>query len=346
MTLENFFALSVDDNEVNLMLIESMADNIGLNVQSFLDPLQALSYAQNNTVDIAFVDYMMPEMDGISFIRELRHAQNDIPIIMITAMHEDEAIRLEALTAGATEFLYKPLNTSEFLARVQNLLALRQNQRLLQDKAFHLEFEIRKATQEISAREFESLTLIGRAAEYKDTETGNHIRRVASYSRLLAEKLGQSAEFQDAIFHAAPLHDIGKIGIPDAILLKPAKLTPEEFEIMKTHTTIGFEIARQSKSKYLKLGAVIALAHHEKWDGSGYPKGLAGEAIPLMGRITTVADVFDALTSTRPYKRAWSFEEALNQLKKDAGTHFDPTIIATFAGCLSSVQAIYEQFKD
>ncbi|MCK5201072.1 MAG: HD domain-containing protein, partial [Spirochaetales bacterium] len=198
------------------------------------------------------------------------------------------------------------------------------------------------AKKEVFARENETLNVLGRASDYKDPETGAHIVRVSCYSRLLSESLGQSEALQDLIFYAAPLHDIGKLGIPDSILLKPGKLTSKEFEIIKTHTTIGFKILANPSSKYLKAGAVIAVSHHEKFDGTGYTKGLKGDEIPIFGRIVSIADVFDALTTKRPYKDPWLFEKVVGQLIEERGRHFDPEIVDLFMENISKVKKIYD----
>lgn len=344
--LETLHAVSVDDNEVNLLLVESLAGELGLKVTSFLDPLQALEHVRSAPVDLVFVDYMMPSMDGISFIRHLRELHADVPVVMITAVSDNERVKLEALEAGATEFLTKPLGATDFMARVRNLAQLRHAQLLLRDRALLLEEEVRAATATIVRRELETLGVIGRAAEFKDTETGNHIQRVAHYTRILAEELALSRSEVDTLFHAAPLHDVGKVGIPDAVLLKPARLTPEEWRIMQGHTVIGHAILAESESSYLRAGAEVALTHHEKFDGSGYPAGLAGGDIPIGGRIVAVADVLDALMSRRPYKPPWSQKEALSHIAEQSGSHFDPAVVAALQRRLRDVVAIAERYLD
>ncbi|PIE01771.1 MAG: two-component system response regulator [Acidobacteria bacterium] len=343
---KNIKAMAVDDNEVSLMIIRSMSQGIGLSVKCFMDPIRAAAYAKRNKLDIAFIDYLMPEVNGIQLIEMIRKTHPEIPIVMITGEDDFANLKLDAMEAGATEYMYKPLNTFEFGARVKNLLNLRKYQILYQDKAHLLQREIDEKVRDIVDREFETLSVLGRAAEYKDTETSNHVKRVASYARLLAEKLGKNAIFQETIFHAAPLHDVGKIGIPDHILTKPGRLTKEEFEVMKQHPEIGYCILKNSKSPYLQAGGLIARSHHEKYDGSGYPYGLSGNQIPLMGRIISLVDVFDALTSKRPYKKAWPFNLALKEIKDCNGTHFDPKIVNAFFQNLVGIKAIKEQFHD
>jgi len=343
---KNNLAIAVDDNEMNVMLIESMAQTLGLPIKTFTHPVEACEFIKNHELDIAFVDYQMPGMNGIELTYMIREKHPSIPIIMITGMDDDRELKLKAIEAGATDFMNKPLNAYEFLARVKNLLKLRHYQLMHENRAKDLAREVDQAVQEVLKRELETLRVLGRASEYKDSDTNNHVRRVAFYSRLLSEKLGQSAKFQETIYHAAPLHDIGKIGIPDHVLLKPGRLTPEEFEIIKTHSEIGYNILNGSKSMYLQAGALIARSHHEKVDGSGYPLGLKGTEIPIMGRIVAVVDVFDALTCERPYKKAWPFEMAVKEIRDCIGTHFDKSIVKSFLGSLSSIKSIMEQFSN
>ncbi len=340
----NTLAVSIDDSEQNLMLLEAYANHIDLNVKNFSDSQQALDFILHNDIDIIFVDYMMPKLNGLELIKKFRETNISTPIIMITAAGED--IKLDALKAGATDFLNKPLDLSEFTLRTQNLLKLREAQLLVEDKAKLLQKEVEKATQELINREHESLIVLGRTAEYKDPETASHVARVANYSKILAKAYGLSVEIQDTIYYASPFHDIGKVGIADNILLKPAKLTDDEFEIMKTHAQIGYSILKETKSKYLKMGALIALTHHEKYNGKGYPNNLKGESIPIEGRIVAIADVFDALVSIRPYKKAWSFDEALDLLQKESGEHFDPKLVLLFVEHIDAIKEIYNQFQE
>lgn len=327
MIINDMQILSVDDNDVNLKIIEAYGHNIDVRVDSSPSASQALDMLRQKTYDLIITDYMMPEMDGLEFISEIRKTDNITPIVMVTAVGDDAKLHLKALELGATDFLSKPINAGVFKARVVNLLKLRKAMHMMQDKALLLEDEVRKATAEIVEREKETLRLLGKTAEYKDPETGAHVARVAHYSKMFAAAYGLNEKMQNIIYNASPFHDIGKVAIPDSILLKPAKLTDDEFETMKSHTTIGFELLRSSKSEYLKAGGVIAFTHHEKYDGTGYPKGLKGDMIPVMGRIVAVADVFDALTSKRPYKEAWSFDESIAYIKSVSGTHFDPVLV-------------------
>lgn len=338
--------LSIDADEINLHLIQSMAEDIGLSVQSFQNPVQALEYAGEAMVDIVIVDYLLPEMDGVAFIHKFREQFNDVPVVMMSAVTDGESLKLLALKAGATEFLSKPLSAVNFRARIRNLSALRYAQRQLQDRALSLEEEVAVATTKIVAREMETLGVLSKAAEFKDTDTGNHVRRVAEYSRLIGERVIRDEGELELLFHAAPLHDVGKVGIPDTILLKPGKLSSEEWEIMKTHTLIGEKILAGCENKVLALGGIIAKTHHERFDGNGYPEGIGGEEIPLLGRIVAIADVFDALTTVRPYKKDWSFERAMALIEEEKGKQFDPVLAGIFLERSSEVLQICETLKN
>lgn len=346
MDFKSMKIVSIDDNENNLFLIESICTDMELQVKSFSEPLEALMYVLQNQIDMILIDYMMPNLNGLEFIEEYRKKIKNVPIIMITAAGDDENIHKKAFELGANDFLSKPVNSVIFKARVINLLTNYQNQILLEDRAKLLEKEVEKATENLLKREHETLTILGKTAEYKDPETASHVARVAYYSKLLAKGYGLSEKEQDILFYAAPFHDLGKIGIEDKILLKPAKLTPEEFETMKNHTKIGYEILKNSQSEYLQAGAIIALTHHEKINGSGYPNGLKDNDIHIFGRIVAIADVFDALTSFRPYKQAWSFEDAVKYLQEKSGKEFDTKLVEIFINNLDEVAIIYNSFKD
>ena len=339
-------AVSIDDEEINLEILEEMSKETGVNITSFVNPLEAAEYVDGNSVDIAFVDYMMPEMNGIELIKHIKELHPDIPIVMITAISDNSNIKLNALKAGATEFLVKPIDAPDFVARVKNLVALRKAQLLLKDKARLLEDEVEKATKSIVEREYETLSVLGRAAEHRDTDTANHVTRVAHYSRMIAEALGEDEEFQDLIFYSAPLHDVGKIGISDTILLKPGKLTGDEFAIIETHSALGYNILKDTKSPYLQAGAIIALMHHEKFSGGGYPNSLIKDGIHIFGRIVAVADVFDALTTKRPYKEPWPIGRALELIIQEKNNQFDPEIVNAFLRNVDAVREIQEKFSD
>lgn len=340
--------LLVDDTQLNITLLQHLIKKIPeYESVAFTDPIQALDWCRDNEPDLVVVDYMMPEMDGIQFTQQFRGFVNyeEIPVLMVTANNEI-SVRHRALDSGVTDFLNKPLDNSEFVARARNMLALRQSQKKLINKAAWLADEVRKATAKIKEQERETIFCLAKAAEYRDPETGAHIQRMAHYSKHIARVMGLTVQQQDALLEAAPMHDIGKVGIADAILLKPGKLSPAEFELMKQHAVIGYELLSNSSSPLLKVAAEIAHTHHEKFDGSGYPRGLAGEDIPLFGRIVAVADVFDALTSERPYKRAWSIEDATEFLRSGSGKHFDPVCIEAFFSDFDEILAIKNTFID
>ncbi len=338
----------IDDSDINLTLLKALVNKLGdCEPMLFQESPKGLAWCSEILPDLIVVDYMMPEMDGIQFVSRLRAVagREEVPVLMITA-NDDRDVRYKALQSGATDFLTKPVDRIEFSARVRNMLALGASRRKLADKAAWLAEEVKKATTAVHAREQELLFRMSRAAEFRDPETGAHIQRMAHYSQLIAGRLGLSVKDQQLILQAAPMHDVGKIGIPDYILLKPATLTPEEFAVMKTHATLGFELLKGSESTILQSAASIAISHHEKFDGSGYPYGVAGNAIPLFGRIVAVADVFDALTSERPYKKAWPIERAVAYLREGAGGHFDPACVEALLASWDAVLAICEQYQD
>ena len=340
--------LIVDDAEINLILFEALLKRMG-NSESirFSSALQGLAWAVSHDVDLVIVDYMMPELNGMAFIQQFRSTpgKEDIPVLMITA-NDQKQIRYRALDAGATDFLTKPVDKIEFMARAKNMLLLSASRKVLADRAAWLADEVRKATSEIVQRERETVIRLSKAAEYRDPETGAHILRMAHYSELIAKGMDLPKDQQELLLEAAPMHDIGKVGIADNILLKPGRLTPEEFEVMKQHAVFGYEILKGSSSRVLQAGAEIARGHHEKYDGSGYPMGSASDAIPVFSRIVAVADVFDALTSERPYKKAWSLERASEHIMASAGTHFDPQCVTAFFAQWEGVLEIRHRFND
>lgn len=336
----------IDDAQINVTLLQHLLRKLpDCESVCFTDPVAALSWCLENEPDLVVVDYMMPQLNGTELTVRFREKFPDIPVLMVTANHEKE-LRHEALRLGVSDFLNKPLDNVEFLARAKNMLALRKSYTLLTDRAAHLADEVRKATELIVAQERETVFCLAKAAEYRDPETGAHILRMAHYSRLIAANLGLSLEQQELLLDAAPMHDIGKVGTPDLILLKPGKLTVDEFSIMKQHAVIGYEVLNASSSPMLKVAAEIAHTHHEKFDGTGYPRGLKGTDIPLFGRIVAVADVFDALTSERPYKKAWSVEDAATLIREGSGKHFDPTCVEAFFVAFDQVLAIKNKYMD
>jgi len=341
--------LIIDDQLTSRQILQQLVGSIedNLSVEAFANPVEALEWSTTKMTDLVLVDYKMPEMNGIEFITRFRThtSSSHVPVIMVTSI-EDRSVRYEALEAGATDFLMKPVDHHECRARCKNLLTQYQQYKIISDRSRWLERRVSEATSEIRLRERETLLRLARAGEYRDEETGNHVIRMAKYSRIIAEQLGFSKDDADVIEMAAPMHDIGKIGIRDDILLKPGKLTHEEFEIMKRHTIIGYDILKDSPSKYLQMGGVIALCHHEKFDGTGYPYGKKGNEIPMEARIVAVADVYDALVSERPYKNPWSVDAALDYMGSHSGKHFDPDALEAFKEQLDTVSKIQGMLPD
>ena len=336
--------LIVDDIQTNLDLLSRIIARVAdVTIKCCQSPFEALAWSTENAVDLVLVDYHMPSMTGTEFLQAFHtHDDNsDVPVIVITADTRRE-VRLEALGAGASDFLTKPVDSVEVRARVTNLLALRRAQLELRDRATWLAREVELATKEIVEREHELVRRLSRSAEYRDHETGQHIARIAEFSHAIARKLGLPKEECDLIRWAAPMHDVGKVGIPDMILLKPAALSEDEKEVMRQHTRFGAEILGGSNSRLIQLAASIAAGHHERYDGGGYPRGLRGEEIPLPARIVAVADVFDALTSQRPYKKAWPVQDAVDLLKQERGRHFDPACVDAFLACGDEIEAIMQ----
>jgi len=342
--------LIVDDQSTGRLILEKVVIQVAENivVSSFADPLAALKWLENNDADLIITDYRMPEMNGLEFIVNVRKLDNckNIPIMMITVVSAKQ-VRYEALEAGATAFLTRPVDQIECRTSCRNLLQLHEQHLIIQDRANWLARQVKIATQQIVDREREAIICLAKAGEYRDEGTGNHVFRMAKYSRLIAEALGTFSEEEcDDLEYAAPMHDIGKIGIPDRVLLKPGKLEPDEWEIMKRHSAIGHAILSGSKSKYMQIGAIISMSHHERFDGKGYPDGLKGTEIPLIARIVAVADVFDALVTSRPYKEAWSTEDALDYIKQQSGSHMDPQCVDAFFTRIDDVIKIKAEYAD
>jgi len=303
----------------------------------------------------------MPCMDGFEVVRRIRQGDicADVPIIMVTALSSKED-RLKSVEAGANDFVAKPIDKYELKVRTESLLKMKEARDQVQRYQLHLEEMVKVRTQALElalentislqrgalAAQLETIHRLSAAAEFRDAETGQHIQRMSRISALLCRHLGLAQGEVDLVLHASPMHDVGKIGIPDAVLLKPGKLTPGEWEIMKQHASIGERILGGSDSELLLAGSIIAASHHEKWDGSGYPRGLAGEDIPLFGRICAVADVFDALTSARPYKPAFDLDKSLAILREGRGSHFDPRVLDAFLDNLDEALAIQEAYRD
>jgi putative two-component system response regulator len=324
--------LIVDDNATSLSLLSQVVGKIAdCIVFPYLDPMTALRDIRSQNIDIALVDYMMPQLDGIEFITRVRAmpGMDRLPMVFVTTP-EERGARAAALEAGATDFLGKPIDPAEVKARIEMIVRVHSAQAALTEPAAWLAAEMRKATAALTAREEEVVFRLSQAAEFRDGETGQHIQRMAKYCRLIGEALGLSDEACRTLYLAAPMHDIGKIAVGDAILLKPGKLSPEERAVMEQHTTAGYRLLADGHSDLVRTAAEIAWCHHERWDGSGYPRGLAGADIPLFARIAAVADVFDALTSERPYKKAWPPDQAAEHIAENSGKHFDPACVSAF----------------
>lgn len=340
--------LLVDDNKTNLALLTKLVEKLDTcQAVPFLDPRDVIGEAPALDFDIAVVDFQMPVYNGIQLMTALLQFEKyrDKPFVFVTA-DTDTDIRMAALNAGAIDFLTKPVHPLEFTARVRNLAALTDARNKLADQAQWLRSEVDKAVKELREREQEIIHRLTLAAGYKDPETGQHTMRVGAYSEAIALAYGLNADLATEIRWAAPMHDIGKVAIPDAILLKQGKLTPEEFTAMKRHAQVGYEILAGSHSRLLQLAAEIAGGHHERWDGTGYPMGLRQSAIPLSARIVAIADTFDALTTPRPYKHAWEIDDAVEHIEAGAGSHFDPACIAAFLFALPSIRRIMRAGHD
>ncbi len=341
--------LIVDDESTGrtilAKIIQQAEDDVS--VESFESPLEALQWLDKNHPDLIITDYRMPDINGVELIKQIRAkpACQDIPIMMITVVSE-KSVRYDALEAGATAFLTRPIDQIECRTSCRNLLKLHEQQSIIQDRADWLARQVEVATQQIVSREHETLLRLAKAGEYRDEVTGNHVVRMAKYSREIAEALGLSEKECDEIEYAAPMHDIGKIGIQDKILLKPGKFEQHEWMTMQQHTIIGHSILSNSQSRYIQTGSIIALNHHERFDGSGYPNGISGKDIPLVARIVAVADVYDALVSSRPYKRAWEIKDAQDYLHRHAGTQFDPICVEAFFERIEKVNVIHNTFND
>jgi len=353
--LKSACILAVDDELPNVKLMERMLSAKGFdNVMSTQDPRQVLSLVQANEVDLILLDINMPHMDGYQVMEQL---QSEVPeglppILVLTAQHAQD-FRQRALDCGARDYVTKPFDADELVSRVKNLLEVHKASKYMSQQNVILDERVRKRTQELEMAHhllhesrLQVVRRLGRAAEYRDNETGLHIIRMSKMAALIAKAAGMSDEECDLLLNAAPMHDIGKIGIPDCVLLKPGKLEPDEWEIMKTHAQIGADILAGDDTPLLNMASVIALTHHEKWNGSGYPNGLKAEAIPLVGRITALADVFDALTSVRPYKKAWSVEDSVALIKEESGQHFDPALVGHFLAILDSIVEIKQQYAE
>jgi len=324
--------LVIDDEQANVRLLERILEGAGYaRVRSTTDPEAVLGLVETFRPDLLLLDLKMPRMDGFEILGLLPSvvpSLPDLPVLVLTADAGQE-VKRRALAGGARDFLTKPFDVDEVLLRIANMLDIRFLTLSLQIENTTLEERVRDRTRELEESHIETFERLALAAEYRDDDTGQHTRRVGRMAALLAQELGLGDEDVRLLEPAAGLHDVGKIGIPDSILLAPRKLTVEEFDVVKTHTTIGAKIMSGSRSPLMMMAEEIAWSHHERWDGNGYV-GAVGVEIPLMGRITTVADVFDALTHERPYKEAWPLGEAIAEIQAQRGRQFDPHVVDAF----------------
>jgi len=344
---EKIFAakiLAIDDNILNLQILKRILGNAGfINITTTTDPTQALTLFKDVQPDLVLLDLNMPKMDGFAVMIQLSLLNPDdyLPLLILTA--EDESMRFKALQSGAKDFLHKPYEHLDVLLKSRNIIEVRLLYQQTRNHNASLEEQVNERIKEIRDTRLDVIQRLAVAAELRDAGTGKHIYRMSRYSQILALSSGFTKEQGEMILTASPLHDIGKIAIPDSILLKPSSLEPHEFEIIKTHTTLGAKMLSGSDSVFLKMAETIAMTHHEKWDGRGYPRGIKGEDIPLVGRICAIADVFDALSSTRPYKPAWSFEKTMKEVVSLKGSHFEPRLVDAFEASTKEIKAIYDQ---
>ena len=341
--------LIVDDNTANIALLEDLLEDEGYDeYTSTTDPRTVLALCQEEEFDLILLDIRMPHMSGIEVMQALtKHFPADyyLPVIVLTAQLDEET-RRQALTYGAKDFLTKPFQHWEALLRIRNQLETHYYYKQQMLRGDILEHEVAKRTKEIHSVQLEIVRRLGLAGEFRDNETGAHVVRMSRIAEVIARGAGLDEKTCELILYSSAMHDVGKIGIPDAVLLKPGKFDKEEWEIMKSHTEIGAKIIGDYPADIFWMAGVIATSHHEKWDGSGYPHGLKGEAIPISARIAAISDVFDALLSARPYKEPWPLEKALVVMREDSGSHFDPVLIEVFFNCLDEILEIRAALPD
>jgi putative two-component system response regulator len=340
--------LVVDDDDASLRLVERVLGMSGFPRPTLVaDPRTLVQVCAEHVFDVVLLDLAMPHLDGWQVVGLLEASYGDQtpPVIVVTA-DARRSVQVKALSLGACDFIAKPFDVSELLVRIRKHARAHLTSRLLQEQKSVLEAAVDERTQEVRRSRLEVMQLLGRAAEFRDNETGAHILRMSHVSALLARRMGWSAADCELMLNASPLHDIGKIGIPDSILLKPGPLDADERKRMETHTVKGAAILCSSGNEMIRLAAEIALSHHEKWDGTGYPQGLAADAIPQSARIVAVADIFDALTSQRPYKGAWPTARAVDYIRQQSGRHLDPAVVDAFSDSIDDALRLSQQFRD
>ncbi len=345
-TLRSSKILIVDASKANIdILVSALGKEYKLSVA--MDGGAALAQAKQNAPDLILLDVMLPVMDGFEVCEKLKAdpTTSAIPVIFLTALGESDSV-IHGFHLGAVDYIAKPFRIPELNARIHTHLSLRNAMIELADQNRLLEIRVKERTEELRETRLEVIYRLSRAAEYRDNDTGMHLKRLSHLCRTLAAACGSDEETREIIFNASPMHDIGKIGIPDAVLLKPGKLNEEEWKIMQTHTTIGAEILSGHDSLLIRMGGMIALTHHEKWDGSGYPQGLSEYRIPFVGRVVAICDVFDALTSKRPYKEAWKPALAFEEIWSESGAAFDPKLVDCFLKCRTDMITIIKNFQD
>ena len=351
--LSNSSIAICDDSITNVMILSKLVESEGIkNIHSFTDPRKVVPFLKERKgdIDLLILDIEMPHMTGFDVINAIAAefpGQRNFPILVITGLRDKE-VRTQALTVGANDFIGKPFDQLEVVLRVRNLLGVQHALRIQTQLAEQLEREVVKRTDELNKANDLLVYLLALAGEMRDNETGRHVARVGRYSRILAEGIGLPPELCFLIEKAAPLHDIGKIGIPDSILHKNGRLDESERETMNSHTTKGLQLLGEygHDSMLIQMAASIALNHHERWDGTGYPKGMMGESIPVEGRIVAIADVFDALTTRRPYKEPWPLEKTSAFLRENAGKHFDPAVVDIFTAHIEQFARVMHELSD
>lgn len=339
--------LIVDDEPVNIDVLKGiLAPHYAIRAATCGESAVWLALS-DAPPDLILLDVVMPDISGLDVCATLKAdpRSRGIPIIFVTSMNEDED-QARGFELGAADYLTKPVSAPVVLARVRTHLALYERNHRLEELVADRTAALSAKGRELEATQLAIIQRLARAAEFRDNETGMHVIRFSKFARLLAKRIGMSDTDADQMMHASLMHDVGKIGVPDNVLLKPGRLTEEEFEVIKRHPEIGAEIIGHHESALLQLAAVISLTHHEKWDGKGYPRGLSGESIPLAGRICAIADIFDALTSVRPYKPAWTVDATLDYLRKQAGEALDPTLVEAFLQMRNEIEDIMRTFRD